>query len=240
MKLLHTTFTGVDEKTDLEKLKVLSSTYSKVEWGILYSESPSGSLGFNRYPSQEWFRNHIKQLEAIKEETGCQFALHVCGKAVKTLLAQENEFLKQILPTFNRVQINFSYKEDYLPLLEKLLTSYPDIQFITQHNNANKEVFGKIQAANHNILFDMSGGRGIETTSWIAPLSSKYYGYAGGLGADNIQTQLTNISQAANNQPFWVDMEGKVRTEDLLDLDKCEQVLKQIQPLLNIGLKNKI
>lgn len=234
--LMRVTFTGVDENTNLEQLKTVSSIYPYVEWGILYSENPSGRLGFNRFPSQQWFVENKEKIEAIKNETGASFALHICGGAVKTLLSGENVFLPQILALFNRVQINLIYKEKNLTDLQNLFLAYPDINFITQHNKANESLYGKVEAKNHQILFDSSGGRGITSDHWQNPLSDKLYGYAGGLGPENIKEQLINIEKASNNKQFWIDMENKVRTDDIFDLSKCEQVLVAVNHQI---LKNK-
>jgi phosphoribosylanthranilate isomerase len=82
-------------------------------------------------------------------------------------------------------------------------------------------------SSNHQVLFDQSGGRGIETTEWETPLENKICGYAGGLGPQNINEQFSLIQSVAD-RPFWIDMEGKIRTEDILDLALCKEVLSKV------------
>jgi phosphoribosylanthranilate isomerase len=78
-----------------------------------------------------------------------------------------------------------------------------------------------VKATNHCILIDDSGGRGISPSIWSAPHTSKQIGFAGGLGLDNLAGELEKIHAVAGTGS-WVDMEGKLRTHDLFDLDKAE------------------
>lgn len=239
MNILHTTLTGVDEQTSLIRLEEISKNYN-VEWGVLYTESTSPKLGGNRYPSKHWFEKNITNFARIREENETKFSLHVCGSAIKRLLNQESSYLLDLISSFDRVQLNLRYKRGDLEKLEALFNNYPKINFITQHNNANKDLWFLIQAKNHNVLFDNSGGRGILDTNWQEPLSEKIYGYAGGLSPDNITEELNKIITVTKNKHFWVDMEGHIRTNDYLDLEKCNAVLNSISLLTKKNMAIKI
>lgn len=226
--LLRCTFTGVDEKSSFEEITNLTQEFPFVEWGVLLSTSANSSFGQNRYPSLNWLNENLPKLKNIVDTYGSSIALHVCGKETKELLAQtENSVALSLLPYVNRVQINFLYKEYQVEQLENLCKSFPHINFITQHNNRNADLYKKVFSPNHQVLFDQSGGRGIETTEWEVPLENKICGYAGGLGPQNINEQFSLIKSVAD-RPFWIDMEGKIRTEDILDLILCKQVLSKV------------
>jgi len=228
-KLFRCTFTGVDEKTSIDEINNLTKEFPFVEWGILLSTSENSFLGKSRYPSLNWLNENLPKLKNVANTYNSSIALHVCGKETKELLAQsENSIALGLLPFVNRVQINFFYKEHQIEQLEKLCEKFPHINFITQHNNKNTDLYKKISSENHQILFDQSGGRGIETTNWESPLENKVCGYAGGLGPNNISEQIELIKNVADRQ-FWIDMEGKIRTEDFLDLNLCREVLEKVQ-----------
>lgn len=221
------TFTGVDEKTNLDDLKELSKKYPFIEWGVLFSVSENKSFGRNRYPSMDWFLQKMCKLGEIRKETGVSLALHVCGKAVGDLL-NGTGLVSEMVNGFNRVQINLRYKPDVVAKLERLMDKHKDIIFITQHNNVNVDLWKLINKENHQVLFDKSGGRGIEANDWEKPLENKVCGYAGGLGLDNIEYQLDNIIKVVNGNQFWIDMEGKIRLNDEFDLSACEIVAQKV------------
>jgi phosphoribosylanthranilate isomerase len=240
INLQHCTFTGVDQSTSLADLASLSKMYSFIEWGFLFSTSENAAFSRLRYPTIEWFNTNIEQLQKISHETGASLALHVCGKETKNLLQQTPSALLELLPFFNRVQINFRYKNQDLGNVEKLLDKYSEITFITQHNKANEDLYTKIHNVNHQVLFDLSGGRGVSTEDWLDPLPHKVCGYAGGLGPDNIVKQFDSIHTVVKDKLFWIDMEGQVRTNDLLDLNKCYQVAHYIKEKLYLNSHEQV
>lgn len=235
--LKRCTFTGIDEQVNLSQLKDVSKQYPFIEWGILFSTAEKAAFSRNRYPNFDWFSKNIETLKSMADETGVGLSLHVCGKETKNLLEMQPSFLLDILPYFNRVQINFRYKEHNIQEIDNLLKQYPNILFITQHNKVNQDLYQKINNANHQVLFDLSGGRGIVAEEWIKPLENKVCGYAGGLGPENIMIELEKIAQVVQNHNFWIDMEGKVRTDDNLDLLKCMFVAEQVQKQFHYHIK---
>ncbi len=227
-KLIRCTFTGVDEFSSLEKIEFISRKYPIVEWGVLLSTSENRVLNGNRYPSVTWLEDKLPKLFKISEKTTAGIALHVCGKETKLLLEQnELSVALKLINFVNRIQINFSYKEKQVNQLEVLCAKYPNISFITQQNESNKDLYKKITAKNHQVLFDTSGGRGVKCEEWTSSLENKICGYAGGLGLEGVSEDLSKIKEVACND-FWIDMEGKIRTEDKIDLNICEKILEII------------
>ncbi len=225
--LTHITLTGVDDLTNLAELANLSERFPLVEWGFLYSPKRQGKGG--RYPSVATLLDAFRELPDT-----VRVALHVCGAGVPNLLANEAEvtgLVDAVAERGGRVQLNFNQSRDSIDLdaLSALLDRYPSLKVITQHNEANEGVWKRLCGhANYVVLFDSSGGRGVERSSWPSPLHGIHCGYAGGLGPDNLAAELTRIRAAAIHQPHWIDMEGKLRTEDdLFDLQRAEVCLRE-------------
>lgn len=227
-KLKYVTLTGVDDKTDLHQLISLSVKYPLVEWGILYSPKQQGLGG--RYPSVDKLQ-HI--LSTIPSDV--KIALHLCGSSVPGLFSGDElvvDLVNTVAKRCGRVQLNFTHNSGKVDIkdISNLLYNLPDLTVITQHNLANDSVWKNLLGhKNFNVLFDSSGGRGIERNIWPAPLPVPCCGYAGGLGPDNLARQLPVITDAAAQEPFWIDMEGKLRDkDDLFDLTKAEECLKLV------------
>jgi hypothetical protein len=227
-KLLHCTLTGADDTTSIDDLFALQDRFPFVEWGILYSES---QRGIGRYPSGDWLVALTDRLQA--EEKPRSFALHVCGRAVRDLLAGAGEVCR-VASVFPRIQINFRAADYPLEQIRATLRRHGSQSVITQHNSANETLWKDLACeTNHTILFDTSGGRGIAPASWPAPLPTALCGYAGGLGPGNIRGELPAIRRAARGTAYWIDMEGKLRdAQDRFDLNAARNVLEAVQDFL--------
>lgn len=241
--LTFCTFTGVDRNTDLERLAEISHNYqseakafngSQIEWGLLYSPKRQGDPG--RYPSMAFLERAL-----VNQDDALRLALHICGSGV-------TEFLEPFSPAAwlvgmvqsrgGRVQLNFNQSRASVDLerLAFAMSQYPDVTFITQENKANagvREALSQIGVSNHNVLFDSSGGRGVLCQQWPAPVDVAF-GYAGGLGPQTIQAQMLKIIQASEGRPFWIDMEGAIRTkdshgDDWLDLSLCMALVEKLK-----------
>lgn len=230
MNLSLCTLTGVDERSNLERIANLSAQHGQAEWGFLYSPKLQGQPG--RYPSVDFILHALDTLTPR-----ANIALHVCGKGVTDLLEKE-EVAQSLLVNVGkraggkRIQLNFNHlnKPIDVPALRNLISENPTITFITQQNEANAELWLALEGlANHAVLFDASGGRGLSPDVWPAPMPISC-GYAGGLGVGNIAAQLHALDSLAPHSSHWVDMEGSLRDldqdgHDWLNLDRCEAVL---------------
>lgn len=204
------TFTGADDSISPETLLDVAASSSigvrNVEWGILYSLSNQGA---GRFPSLRWIDALVHQITP----DGPSFALHVCGQAVYDLLAGRGH-ISELAGSFNRVQINFRAENHAIEDVRACLLRNPGTTFITQYNDANRGLWESLAGIpNHAVLFDASGGRGRSPDTWRHPLPGVPCGYAGGLGPDNLATELPRIHAAAGGSRFWIDMEGKLRDE---------------------------
>lgn len=196
------TVTGADEKTDVAALAKLDA-----EIGLLYTETPEGR---NRYPRWEWIRETSLELRRA--------SLHVCGRGARAKLMEGS------LPVsgFQRIQVNGLLE---IPDVRHLCRLYPRHTIITQHTPKNRYLMA-VNAENHVLLVDGSGGRGISPESWRQPDTAKVVGFAGGLGPDNLADELQTISRIAR-PGWWVDMEGKLRVDDWFSLELAGQCCAQ-------------
>lgn len=214
----YSTFTGVDCSTDLKELAALSATYPFIEWGVLVSHDRASKEG--RYPT-------VEQLAVINEFAGqnpsINFAYHLCGKSAAEFILQPEKFLYK---NIKRVQLNIVAKKFDAAKIASSINMYPHIQFITQYNHNNRELTLP-GVANHALLFDSSGGNGVSPKDWPEPIEGKFCGYAGGLGSDNILEQMLVIDALSNN--YWIDMEQKLRVNDVFNLKECADVARYTQ-----------
>lgn len=214
------TFTGVDERTDLVKLLELSCRFP-VEWGILHSTSKQGLEP--RFPTM----SRINVLRGLPINR----AAHLCGGYSRLVLQGKPTMLD--FSGFNRIQVNYVPNPKFFPNLFKTDVGQPgalecynfsirhNTPVIIQHRTLTWPEFGGLL-----YLFDKSGGRG-EAPATFPPHENpnQVRGFAGGIGPDNVLDTLEKINACG---AYWIDMEGQVRTDDWLDLDKCESVLTQI------------
>lgn len=222
--LTHCTFTGVDASTDLGHAKALAAEFPNTEFGLLFSRTAAGVE--NRYPTPAELERIVGDFAGAR---GVNLALHICGKAVADFVARGSA-LRDLASGFGRVQLNFT--------LDRIRFSVGELDnaihefgrpVITQDNQANHPITSALTAANHQVLFDTSGGRGIRSDAWPAPIHGKLCGYAGGIGPQTIAGDLVAADRAAGHRDHWIDMESKVRTPtDLFDLSVVEQCLKVV------------
>ncbi|MBD2745709.1 hypothetical protein IC232_03270 [Microvirga sp. BT688] len=236
MTMICCTLTGVDQNTSSTRLRDLADKFPEAEFGILFSPERSGRQ--KRFPT-------FAEIQSMLDAGPMQWAIHLCGRAVpefiRAAVSQNSEerdcesFRLATHPGVSRIQLNFAFRRAKFSLteLDAAIRSL-SIPVITQEHRANEGVSLGIKAPNHQVLFDTSGGRGIETSDWFPPIEGKTCGFAGGLGPDTIGRVLPSIQQVCAGQQFWIDMESRIRDrDDWFDLDACENVLSTSQRLLN-------
>ena len=239
MNLDRVTITGADESIAPKWLINTSLRWPFVEWGILVGRSRQGTT---RYPSADW----IHRLKVLCGGLPINLSLHVCGHWVRELLLGRNELPVDLIDGFRRVQLNFHAEKTACDAeaMHRALAVLGERQFIFQIDgvNGNKHLESLYEAnlvAPQGIdavpLFDLSGGAGILPEKWPRPMHygvRPVFGYAGGLGPENLAEQLPLIAEAAGTTRFWIDMETKVRSHDdeLFDLSKVTDCLKIAAP----------
>lgn len=195
------TFTGADDLTSIEKMQDLSKEYP-IEWGILYGSNTGG-----RFPSSP----------SLFFDKGLTLSLHCCGKRTRAILNGQFEEFKSFKGQFSRIQVNARSRDYDLDILKKF-EEFIGIPVIIQ-------VRAQFSNIDFQMLFDQSGGHGLEAKSWPMNPNKKFVGYAGGIGPENVKTVLETI---VPTNEFWIDMESKVRLDDIFNLTLCELVCRKV------------
>lgn len=213
------TFTGIDEWTDTARIRDLSDRYP-VEWGILFSPRLQGD--HPRYPSVAAVERTVR---ALGGRVG--LAAHLCGGHAATVLATARcPDLEGVLAAgFGRFQVNTADPAAD-PGIVAGFAMHAGGTGIMQCRTPPPHSFPYEDRVAW--LYDASGGRGATPAAWPEPpAGSKLVGYAGGLGPDTVAAALSVIGAGRlPGQPYWIDMETNVRTDERLDLDRCEAVLR--------------
>lgn len=226
--LTTVTITGADDRTDPAALCKLSTEFPFVEWALLLSAK---RFGTPRYPSRSWLMETEEVFRAMHVKYAghdhVRYAVHFCGQCTRDTLAGDSRWLDDIRP--DRVQLNgfeVPPTPDFLALAKQTARQRP-LRFILQAREPAtfEPVVATAAEIGADVLYDPSGGRGIETAEWPKlPSSSVYLGYAGGIGPDNVGSVLGALSDSSRGE-FWIDMESRVRTDDKLDLALVRDVL---------------
>lgn len=218
MKLRYVSLTGADNKVNIADLEHLSEQYPFFECAILMFPEREGK---SRNPTIDWRESFYNS--KVKNR-----AIHLCGSIINKLANKDEDLIAELM-NVQRVQINLKPQWSSNELLLQLVSvveSLPQIEFITQYNENNKEYFSYWDSVkNHSYLYDSSLGKGLAPEDWLPPVLYKRTGYAGGLSPSNVHEQLIKISKVSDVIPVWIDMESGVRTDDNFDLEKATQVL---------------
>ena len=236
MKLKHITFTGLDEKTNVEELKQIQKEYPIVEFGVLMSAH--WKTNGNRYPDPEIITRFTDQ--------GLNLSAHLCGSIAKAAFA--GDFSKVIEkypifthPDFKRTQLNVAPYENIFETAIELPDPIEKEIIIQQRSPSIKDSHAFIRFELKNpgsdvtMLVDPSGGRGVDEGLDIIATEYKT-GYAGGININNVEDKLRFLMEMETVGDFWIDMESGVRTDDWFDinkvklvLEKCDNVLKNLE-----------
>ena len=219
--LTRVTITGADDAVDPNDLLELTREFPFVEWGILHSLKRAGTP---RYPSDAW----MSRLPPLP------LSIHFCGTGARAILDADPHtcvpYLRGLPPNVRRVQINGYSPAD--STIVRIAKRWPNLEFILQVRAEDELVEAAHQAncivtseprGQASLLFDASGGRGIEPARWPTRPFGAIMGYAGGINPENVLDVLRAIGPVTT--PFWIDMESGVRTDDRFDLAKVRAVL---------------
>jgi hypothetical protein len=236
MNFFGITLSGADETTEPESLIGFRGRAFDVEWGILASLDRQGKCA--RHPSIEWIKRLPRTLK---------LSMHLCGALARSFLKGDDSALlanyRDVWARFARVQINFSggIGAADIKKLSALFAKNPDKNFIIQVHGRNLEVAEALIGFGTacSVLFDDSGGRGIQPSRW--PIGRSEFtgcGYAGGLGPNNVREQamLIWLSAVGPARSWWLDMESSLRETrdgyDIFNLDACAKVIAEIDEML--------
>lgn len=224
--LARVTITGADDGVDPRALVALAREFPFVEWGILMSTKRQGTA---RYPSHDW----IVRLMVAASGTPTMLSAHLCGDRARGALAGD---VNEVDSAFQRHQINgFTAPAARLVALARTCP----IEFILQVRDEAQiqpaadvaRAIGTDAEGRASLLYDPSGGRGIEPFRWpVVPFGVRM-GYAGGIRPDTVEEVISAIP--LTSEPYWIDMESGVRVGDRFDLDLCREVLTRARPLVD-------
>lgn len=221
MRLNRVTVTGADDKTPISMMMALSREFPFVEWGILVSES-SHPDGGPRFPSEDWIYQLLDA--AVDEAVKPNLSAHLCGSWVRRACAADwnwrhvHSKINGLLQFAQRIQLNFhGYKHIVkMPDFAVSLWDFGSAEFILQCDGVNDHLIREVHdiAQNTSVLHDRSGGAGVVPDHWPKPIKGVYNGYAGGLGADNVSTELALLEASVGDEIVWIDAETRLRTSD--------------------------
>lgn len=202
------TFTGVDDDTNPADLVQLADDYP-VEFGLLFSPKRQGIEP--RYPK-------LSTIAWLASELPLSWSAHLCGADARAWI--EEDRCAHDLRYFRRVQINTA-DPNIMPSMIGNSAAKRNLRAILQARGEFPRV------ASVDVLFDASGGRGIEPKDWPEATNTTFCGYAGGLNPENVAYHVGTIRTRATR--YWIDMESGVRDEnDRFSLEKCRAVCEAV------------
>lgn len=233
---IHTlTVTGADDSVDPRELLRISEDNPFVEWGILLG---LGDEGRPRFGSARW----LQGLLDVRSSGPMRLCAHLCGHPAREILTGESTIFvdrADFYSAFERIQLNQKARKlaDPEPLIRTLRPFAGEVIFISGGKNHALLESACAAGLRCSKLFDGSGGRGKTPSQWPTPFPEIPCGYAGGLGPDNLASQLERIAKRAGDVEVWIDMESGVRSDDDLkfDLDKARDTIAILRAAQDSG-----
>lgn len=164
----------------------------------------------------------------------CDWCDDICNGnipvALKPLFDVANYYTGK--PVVGRIQLNMPEKtaENFnAQKLKPVIESYGDKEFILQYNTRTANSVEQLHktGAKFSLLFDASGGRGIDAENWRAPIYPEEHpmGYSGGLSPENVTDNLDKIKTVAGDNKIWIDAEGKLKQDDKFDFNRAAKYI---------------
>ena len=210
MKRIDLTFTGVDEYTDLGRLRRTGEKNPHVEFGVLAGSSTGKEP---RFPRAEWIR--------ILLGAAPRTALHVCGRLSRAVMDGDYEEVLETARGAGRIQVNAAaYRMDRIAGLADAAGREVILQLRTA-----PPAHGPAGAA---FLWDRSGGRGVQGfEAWPETPAGVKIGYAGGVDPGNA-AEAAALVRRIGGPGAWIDAESGVRSKDGSDrflLDEVDRII---------------
>ncbi len=216
---LPITLSAIDERTQITALEKILRDNDNVEFAILLSEQTEGR---HRYPYHRWIERTVDVL-------GNRCAIHVCGRLARK--AVDMGAYRDLLWRVGRIQLNGVVTADEV---RHAIIRY-EKPVITQHMPGNESLV-ELNEPLHRLLVDGSAGKGVKPEAWCAPTTTKEVGFAGGLSAGNLGTELPKILDVMN-AGAWIDMESSLRdADDWFDVNRALMVIAVARAHLPCGI----
>ena len=267
MKPYFITFSGIDDSVSdrclREYIAVLKDLdqLDKVEFGVLFMLE---KLGQDRYPTVEWIQRFVEEMK----KHDVRLSLHLCGAAIfKSLLNYKTatDFFLE-MDWFDRFQLNVNARQEDLAesQLHELYGAFWDSHktYVLQcHDNNRANIHNHLyslakvdpQALKRvHILYDSSKGKGLTPNEWPKFFDDRLVdhcnydndvmrGYAGGMGPDNVRSEIDRINLSRCTGPntntmapyeYWIDMETNIRSKTpystRFDFDKVIETVTKV------------
>jgi hypothetical protein len=226
MNLSLISFVGVDSYSNFNEL-LKFNTAIKCEFSVLYSASRKD----NRYPNYDFCNKFL----SWSRENDILGSIHLCGEIINNYLNEDPKTIN-LCNLASRVQLNLNIKKfiDYEKLSNNIINvAYNNDNHIILQKNKTKIKFNKVFLEKCNniklsLLHDSSGGFGKEINH-IDPPGEIYTGYAGGINPNNVCGIIKLIEDSNHaKKPYYIDMESGVRENDLFSLNKCREIIENI------------
>ena len=224
------TFTGVDGATSFPRLAELSELYPKIEFGVLVGSRTERYAEHGIFPSLYV----IDDLREYATAHNISVAVHLCGEWARSVMQPTAKITSSnifwLCEGFKRVQVNLHGDElsnERVGALPEAIINLAEAvsceRVILQHRTEWGDVPLHHDAVEY--LFDRSEGAGRAAFfEWPDPSTDlPRMGYAGGIGPDTIR-QAMDFVDCYSDARLWLDMEGNIRCNGLLDLDAVEKV----------------
>lgn len=231
MKINRVTITGADDSVNPQDLYQLSLEFPFVEWGLLFSQNKQGQP---RYPDISTINRFCV--------FGIRLSAHFCGIYAKEILENKKySLLYNILPQFQRIQLNYNFKNLSgfdLKSLNSHVGQFNATKIILQYNESNKPVLDELMNSpegmtkNIHLLWDGSGGKGVQIQHILKSFNN-YTGYSGGINENNVEAICDQIKRTHGNENVWIDIETGARTNDQFDLVKVRNILEKVKPFIS-------
>lgn len=207
-KPAYITFTGADRTEILPEMIELSARYP-IEWGILLDPAQEDNTLF---PNEEQRKTMLS--------SALRFSVHVCGKPAQDIANGIDPGID--LKGFSRLQLNHSREGSS----DKVIDNAYRYSARYGMRLALQCQADFPQDTRADWLYDVSFGTGIKVSSWPpVKQAHPFCGFSGGLSP---QTILDSLAKFDTDAEYWIDMESGVRTNDLLDINKCQEICELV------------
>jgi len=182
-------------------------------------------------PRNVWFQKLLKQFRDIQK---LHLAIHI-NKEWADVICCAGKFPDVLLewiklrdcanrPVIQRIQINmpdFAVQNIQPDKVAQIINDFHRREFIFQYNDRTKDAIEKIHrtGAKFSLLFDASGGNGIQPQTWQKPIYATHKtGYSGGISPDNVIHNLRQINTIVSpDADIWIDAEKRLTSNNLFD-----------------------
>lgn len=231
---------GANELLSIEEVVDFLNKYPNVEIGIGVSKEKC------QFGSQRMNWILLLQKKLTHNNGKSRIAFHVNGGWAKEIakMGRLPKELVQLIWENNgtpRIQLNvigsgYSLdKQSPTPLanLIQIMEEKQSARFIIPCNDKSLNFISSLQkfTDEFDVLYDASFGFGKQAENYYSFFPNQFQGYAGGLSAENIETELAKIDLVQSClAKIWVDAEGKLRKDNCntLDLDKAKLFVDKI------------